>query len=58
VEEQDKLFQKAQLDASKNFYDQVKDFNWLKQQQSPNWRLLQENEIQRDIAQKVLSVDQ
>ncbi|KAG0210574.1 hypothetical protein BGX28_009210 [Mortierella sp. GBA30] len=50
-----RLFQVAQLDPEKNFYDRVKDFNWLKQQQSPNWRLLDAQEIRSGIAQSVLA---
>ncbi|KAF9955875.1 hypothetical protein BGZ70_010083 [Mortierella alpina] len=50
-----RLFQVAQLDPAKNFYDQVKDFNWLKQQQSPNWRLLAPEEIQPGVAESVLA---
>ncbi|KAG0225537.1 hypothetical protein BGW41_004676 [Actinomortierella wolfii] len=53
-EQLDQLFQRANLDRSRNFYDRVKDFNWLRQQQSPNWRLLSPEEIDRSIADKVL----
>ncbi|KAF8923813.1 tubulin binding cofactor C-domain-containing protein [Dissophora ornata] len=56
-EELDRLFEIAQLNPSKNFYDKVKDFNWLKQQQSPNWRLLEANEIKPRIAHEVLAKD-
>ncbi|KAF9277679.1 hypothetical protein BGZ68_009076 [Mortierella alpina] len=52
-----RLFQIAQLDPVKNYYDRVKDFNWLKQQQSPNWRLLEPEEIQLGLAESVLAKD-
>lgn len=52
-----RLFQIAQLDSVKNYYDQVKDFNWLKQQQSPNWRLLEPEEIQLGLVESVLAKD-
>ncbi|KAF9955604.1 hypothetical protein BGZ72_003586 [Mortierella alpina] len=54
-----RLFQVAQLDPAKNYYDRVKDFNWLKQQQSPNWRLLDMEEIQLGLglAESVLAKD-
>ncbi|KAG0370094.1 hypothetical protein BGZ54_007722 [Gamsiella multidivaricata] len=57
AEQLDRLFEGAQLNTATNFYDRVKDFNWLRQQQSPNWRLLQPNEIKNEIAQQVLSKD-
>ena len=28
------------LEAGKNFYDRVLDFNWLKQDKSPNWDIV------------------
>ena len=28
------------LDPGKNFFDRVLDFNWLKQDKSPNWDLV------------------
>ncbi|KAF9569541.1 hypothetical protein EC968_002585 [Mortierella alpina] len=52
-----RLFKVAQLDPAKNYYDRVKDFNWLKQQQSPNWRLLEPKEIQLGLAETVLAKD-
>ncbi|KAF9993817.1 hypothetical protein BGZ80_010367 [Entomortierella chlamydospora] len=55
-EQLDRLFEVAQLNASKNYYDKVKDFNWLRQQQSPNWRLLEAGEI-KELAQEVLAKD-
>ncbi|KAF9974221.1 hypothetical protein BGZ73_002407 [Actinomortierella ambigua] len=53
-EQLDQLFQRASLDRTKNFYDQVRDFNWLRQQQSPNWRLLSPEEIDTTLASKAL----
>ncbi|CAO3565962.1 unnamed protein product [Mortierella alpina] len=50
-----RLFKVAQLDPAKNYYDRVKDFNWLKQQQSPNWRLLEPEEMQLGLATSVLN---
>ncbi|KAF9926600.1 hypothetical protein BGZ67_008054 [Mortierella alpina] len=52
-----RLFKVAQLDPAKNYYDRVKDFNWLRQQQSPNWRLLEPEELQLDLAESVLAKD-
>ncbi|KAF9211774.1 hypothetical protein BGZ59_007611, partial [Podila verticillata] len=51
-EQLDRLFEVAQLDQTKNFYDHVKDFNWLRQQQSPNWRVLDATEVKPDLAQR------
>ncbi|KAF9920993.1 hypothetical protein FBU30_009030 [Linnemannia zychae] len=48
------LFVTAGLSPEKNLFDHVKDFNWLRQQQSPNWRLLNSSEIRQGIAQQVL----
>jgi hypothetical protein len=28
------------MKRAKNYYDHMDDFNWLKQQASPNWRLM------------------
>ncbi|KAF8966712.1 hypothetical protein BGZ46_000326 [Entomortierella lignicola] len=56
AEKLDRLFEVAQLNPSKNYYDKVKDFNWLRQQQSPNWRLLEENEI-KELSQQILAKD-
>ncbi|KAF9161054.1 hypothetical protein DFQ26_004918 [Actinomortierella ambigua] len=53
-EQLEQLFQRADLDRNKNLYDRVKDFNWLRQQQSPNWRLLSPEEIDPSPASKVL----
>lgn len=30
-----------------NLYDQMDDFNWLKKQASPNWRVMSEEETNR-----------
>ncbi|KAG0294236.1 hypothetical protein BGZ96_001539 [Linnemannia gamsii] len=48
------LFVAAGLRPEKNLFDHVKDFNWLRQQQSPNWRLLEASEIRHGIAHHVL----
>ncbi|KAG0371522.1 hypothetical protein BGX24_001550 [Mortierella sp. AD032] len=48
------LFFAAGLRPEKNLFDHVKDFNWLRQQQSPNWRLLEASEIRQGIAHHVL----
>lgn len=48
------LFVAAGLRPEKNLFDHVKDFNWLRQQQSPNWRLLDASEIRQGIAHHVL----
>ncbi|KAF9906110.1 hypothetical protein EC991_000978 [Linnemannia zychae] len=57
AEELDHLFEVAQLNQSVNLYDKVKDFNWLRQQQSPNWRLLEESELNPEAVVQVLSKD-
>ncbi|KAG0262649.1 hypothetical protein BG011_009956 [Mortierella polycephala] len=57
AEQLDRLFETAQLSKEKNFYDKVKDFNWLRQQQSPNWRLMEPSEIQPEIAAQLLRND-
>ncbi|KAF9927806.1 hypothetical protein FBU30_002851 [Linnemannia zychae] len=57
AKELDRLFEIAQLNQAINLYDRVKDFNWLRQQQSPNWRLLDENELEPDVVARVLSKD-
>ncbi|KAF9150431.1 hypothetical protein BG015_007757 [Linnemannia schmuckeri] len=48
------LFVAAGLRPEKNLFDHVKDFNWLRQQQSPNWRMLEASEIRQGIAHHVL----
>lgn len=35
-------FQQSKLNATVNMWSAVNDFNWLKQQQSPNWSILEE----------------
>ncbi|KAG0328986.1 hypothetical protein BGZ99_003850 [Dissophora globulifera] len=57
AEQLDRLFEAAQLNPSNNYFDKVKDFNWLKQQQSPNWRLMDASEIKPEIAQRILTRD-
>ncbi|CAG8577255.1 14233_t:CDS:2 [Dentiscutata erythropus] len=42
------MFEAAKLDPINNKYDKVEDFNWLKQQASPNWQTISENKILRD----------
>ncbi|KAG0279709.1 hypothetical protein BGZ95_000438 [Linnemannia exigua] len=49
------LFIAAGLRPDKNLFDRVKDFNWLRPQLSPNWRLLAASEIRQGIAHHVLS---
>ncbi|OAQ32907.1 TBCC-domain-containing protein, partial [Linnemannia elongata AG-77] len=44
----------APYPPEKNLFDHVKDFNWLRQQQSPNWRLLDASEIRQGVAHHVL----
>ncbi|KAF9538788.1 hypothetical protein EC957_006210 [Mortierella hygrophila] len=56
-DELDRLFEAAQLNQEVNLYDKVKDFNWLRQQQSPNWRLLEDSELQPEIVAEVLAKD-
>ncbi|KAH7044700.1 tubulin binding cofactor C-domain-containing protein [Linnemannia elongata] len=56
-QELDRLFEAAQLNQGVNLYDKVKDFNWLRQQQSPNWRLLEDNELQPEVVAQVLAKD-
>ncbi|KAF9184648.1 hypothetical protein BGZ51_000072 [Haplosporangium sp. Z 767] len=58
AEQLNRLFETAQLSQEKNFYDKVKDFNWLRQQQSPNWRLMEPSEIQPEIAAQLMRNDQ
>ncbi|CAG8488298.1 15581_t:CDS:2 [Cetraspora pellucida] len=42
------MFEAAKLDQNNNKSDKVEDFNWLKQQASPNWRTVSENKILKD----------
>ncbi|CAG8463007.1 8989_t:CDS:2 [Funneliformis caledonium] len=44
----DKMFEAAKLDQNNNKYDKVEDFNWLRQQASPNWNLLDEKCLRKD----------
>ncbi|KAF8943755.1 hypothetical protein BGZ47_005079 [Haplosporangium gracile] len=55
--ELNRLFEIAQLNQGVNLFDKVKDFNWLRQQQSPNWRLLEESELQLEVVPQILSKD-
>ncbi|KAG0303774.1 hypothetical protein BGZ98_006302 [Dissophora globulifera] len=52
-----RLFAAANLSPDVNYYSRVKDFNWLRQQVSPNWRLLQPHELRLEVAQAVLMRD-
>ncbi|KAH6574548.1 hypothetical protein BASA50_007715 [Batrachochytrium salamandrivorans] len=36
----DEVLKNLGLDAGRNEFDKVEDFNWLRQQASPNWKLL------------------
>jgi len=40
----EELFKIADIDIEKNQYDLVEDFKWLKQQKSPNWDIMKEND--------------
>ncbi|OAQ28382.1 TBCC-domain-containing protein [Linnemannia elongata AG-77] len=51
-----KILPSQELDRV-NLYDKVKDFNWLRQQQSPNWRLLEDSELQPEVVAQVLAKD-
>ncbi|CAB4409003.1 unnamed protein product [Rhizophagus irregularis] len=44
----DKMFEAAKLDQKTNKYDTVEDFNWLRQQASPHWDLLEEKYLRKD----------
>ncbi|GBC10437.1 hypothetical protein RclHR1_09630001 [Rhizophagus clarus] len=44
----DKMFEAAKLDQKTNKYDTVEDFNWLRQQASPHWNLLEEKYLRKD----------
>nr|CAG8452857.1 8317_t:CDS:2 [Entrophospora candida] len=43
--ELDKMFETVKLDLKINKYDKVDDFNWLKQQASPNWKIISPENI-------------
>ncbi|CAH1763599.1 22446_t:CDS:2 [Entrophospora sp. SA101] len=43
--ELDKMFETVKLDLKINKYDKVDDFNWLKQQASPNWKIISPEHI-------------
>ncbi|KAI8357694.1 tubulin binding cofactor C-domain-containing protein [Mortierella sp. GBAus27b] len=57
AEQLTQLFNTAKLNPAVNYHDRVKDFNWLRQQRSPNWRLLEPHEIRHEVAQLVLAKD-
>ncbi|RIA98657.1 tubulin binding cofactor C-domain-containing protein [Glomus cerebriforme] len=44
----DEMFEAAKLDQKNNKYDTVEDFNWLRQQASPHWNLLEEKYLRKD----------
>ncbi|KAI1318325.1 hypothetical protein EDD11_006838 [Mortierella claussenii] len=52
-----RLFDMNKLSPQVNYFDRVKDFNWLRQQKSPNWRVLEQSERRPGIAQMVLAKD-
>ncbi|CAG8472205.1 6019_t:CDS:2 [Acaulospora colombiana] len=45
---QSSILQTAKLDQENNKYDKVEDFNWLKQQASPNWKVIPEEKWRKD----------
>jgi len=49
-------WKQSDVDQEVNRWDQVKDFNWFKQQQSPHWRILSEAE-RNGIARPVMEDD-
>ncbi|CAO3610244.1 unnamed protein product [Cunninghamella blakesleeana] len=46
--------------TSTNYYDQIEDFNWLKQQASPNWTIMKNDRKEQLIksTQKMIGQDQ
>jgi len=46
-EERKEQFEKANFELSKNNWNHVEDFNWLKAQQSPHWCIIPENDRKR-----------
>lgn len=45
----EKQLQEADIDPNKNLWQEVQDFNWLRQQQSPHWSILPEGEREQEI---------
>ncbi|KAG9297962.1 hypothetical protein G9A89_018790 [Geosiphon pyriformis] len=41
------MFKAAKLDPKVNKYEKVEDFNWLRQQASPNWSLVPEEKLRK-----------
>ncbi|CAG8558851.1 9600_t:CDS:2 [Ambispora leptoticha] len=54
----DKMFEVIKLDPNLNHYDKVDDFNWHRQQASPNWKLLPEEKILKEWPNKLLDDDE
>ncbi|KAF9346646.1 hypothetical protein BGX26_001836 [Mortierella sp. AD094] len=53
-----RLFSSAHLNPHVNQYNHVKDSNWLRQRNSPNWRLLDPvTEVRSGIAQTIIAKD-
>ncbi|CAO3686799.1 unnamed protein product [Umbelopsis ramanniana] len=44
------------VERPKNYYDHMEDFNWLKQQESPNWRLM-DTSIANKTSQALMQLD-
>ncbi|KAI8575443.1 hypothetical protein K450DRAFT_261747 [Umbelopsis ramanniana AG] len=44
------------VERPKNYYDHMEDFNWLKQQESPNWRLMDPS-IANKTSQALMQLD-
>jgi len=44
VSDIEERFKKANIDINNNQYELVEDFKWLKQQKSPNWKVMNESE--------------
>ncbi|CAG8440805.1 10238_t:CDS:2 [Diversispora eburnea] len=49
------MFETANLDQANNKYDKVEDFNWLRKQASPNWRVIPIERLRKDWS--LLEVD-
>ncbi|KAH6560813.1 hypothetical protein BASA62_010247 [Batrachochytrium salamandrivorans] len=57
----DEVLKNLGLDAGRNEFDKVEDFNWLRQQASPNWKLLDDvdcinlwNDLPKKIWMRIL----
>lgn len=51
-----------EINGGKNMYSDVKDFKWLKKQQSPHWRLIdiesgQDNAVDRSECAGIVSIN-